>query len=109
MTVYEPWNAARCAEIIVEHTHLEGATLVILQAGAGHTDDRVRVEPSRAEVHGVSSRAQNSGIRGCVPQPWPTSTPGVRAWTGTRAMPSPRARLPAPRANDGLKTVFEEC
>ena len=32
MTVYEPWNAARGAEIIVEHTRLEGATLVILHA-----------------------------------------------------------------------------
>ena len=32
MTVYEPWDAARGAEIIAEHTHLEGATLVILHA-----------------------------------------------------------------------------
>ena len=30
--VYEPWDAARGAEIIAEHTHLEGATLVILHA-----------------------------------------------------------------------------
>jgi len=29
---YEPWDAARGAEIIAEHTHLEGATLVILHA-----------------------------------------------------------------------------
>lgn len=32
MTVYEPWSATRGAEIIAEHTHLEGATLVILHA-----------------------------------------------------------------------------
>ena len=30
--VYEPWDAARGAEIIAEHTQLEGATLVILHA-----------------------------------------------------------------------------
>jgi formate dehydrogenase subunit gamma len=59
--VYEPWNAARGAEIIAEHTHLEGATLVILHA----LQDAFYVpEPaipmiahalnlSRAEVHGV--------------------------------------------------------
>ncbi len=28
----EPWDATRGAEIIAEHQHLEGATLVILQA-----------------------------------------------------------------------------
>src|ERR1700737_1711542 len=32
MPVYEPWNAARGAEIIAEHSRLEGATLVILHA-----------------------------------------------------------------------------
>ena len=30
MSAYEPWNEARCAEIIAEHGKLEGATLVIL-------------------------------------------------------------------------------
>ncbi|HMI13879.1 MAG TPA: NADH-quinone oxidoreductase subunit E, partial [Bradyrhizobium sp.] len=27
-SIYEPWDAARGAEIIAQHTHLEGATLV---------------------------------------------------------------------------------
>ena len=31
-SAYEPWNEARGAEIIAEHDHLEGATLVILHA-----------------------------------------------------------------------------
>jgi formate dehydrogenase subunit gamma len=60
--VYAPWNAARGAEIIAEHTHLEGATLVILHALQGAFG--CVPEPaipmiasalnlSRAEVHGV--------------------------------------------------------
>ncbi len=32
MPAYEPWDAARGAEIIAEHADLEGATLVILHA-----------------------------------------------------------------------------
>src|SRR5450756_2451668 len=60
--VYESWNAARGAEIIAEHTRLEGATLVILHA----LQDAFGCVPepaipmiasalnlSRAEVHGV--------------------------------------------------------
>jgi len=31
-SIYEPWDAARGAEIIAQHTQLEGATLVILHA-----------------------------------------------------------------------------
>jgi formate dehydrogenase subunit gamma len=31
-SIYEPWNAVRGADVIAEHAHLEGATLVILQA-----------------------------------------------------------------------------
>jgi hypothetical protein len=30
MSAFEPWNAARGAEIIAEHTYLEAATLVNL-------------------------------------------------------------------------------
>jgi formate dehydrogenase subunit gamma len=60
--VYEPWNAARGAEIIAEHRHLEGATLVILHAlqGAfGYVPEpaipmiAAALNLSRAEVHGV--------------------------------------------------------
>src|ERR1700687_3840422 len=60
--VYEPWDATRGAEIIAEHTHLEGATLVILHAlqGAfGHVPQPATpmiahtLNLSRAEVHGV--------------------------------------------------------
>jgi formate dehydrogenase subunit gamma len=59
---YEPWNAARGAEIIAEHTRLEGATLVILHAlqGAfGYVPEPAipmiasALNLSRAEVHGV--------------------------------------------------------
>ena len=61
-SIYEPWEAARGAEIIAQHTHLEGATLVILHA-LQEAFDYVP-EPaipmiasalnlSRAEVHGV--------------------------------------------------------
>src|SRR5580700_4845550 len=60
--VYEPWDATRGAEIIAEHTHLEGATLVILHAlqGAfGYVPEPAIpmiahvLNLSRAEVHGV--------------------------------------------------------
>jgi formate dehydrogenase subunit gamma len=60
--VYEPWNAARGAEIIAEHSHLEGATLVILHAlqeSFGYVPEPAipmvadALNLSRAEVHGV--------------------------------------------------------
>src|SRR5664279_5902669 len=60
--LYEPWNAARGAEIIAEHTHLEGATLVILHAlqeAFGYVPEPAipmiasALNLSRAEVHGV--------------------------------------------------------
>jgi len=62
MTVYEPWNATRGAELIAEHTHLEGATLVILHAlqeAFGYVPEPAipmiasALNLSRAEVHGV--------------------------------------------------------
>ena len=62
MTVYEPWNAARGTEIIAEHAHLEGATLVILhalQSAFGHVPEPAipmiasALNLSRAEVYGV--------------------------------------------------------
>ena len=60
--VYEPWDPARGAEIIAEHTHLEGATLVILHAlqeAFGYVPEpaipmiALALNLSRAEVHGV--------------------------------------------------------
>jgi formate dehydrogenase subunit gamma len=62
MTVCEPWNATRGAEIIAEHVQLEGATLVILHAlqeAFGYVPEPVipmiasALNLSRAEVHGV--------------------------------------------------------
>jgi len=62
MPVYEPWDTARGAEIISEHTHLEGATLVILHAlqdAFGYVPEpaipmiALALNLSRAEVHGV--------------------------------------------------------
>jgi formate dehydrogenase subunit gamma len=62
MPVYEPWDAARGAEIIAEHSHLEGATLVILHAlqeAFGCVPEPAvpmiasALNLSRAEVHGV--------------------------------------------------------
>src|SRR3979411_2278112 len=62
MTVYEPWNAARGAEIIAEHVHVEGATLVMLHAlqeAFGYVPEAAipmvatALNLSRAEVHGV--------------------------------------------------------
>jgi formate dehydrogenase subunit gamma len=62
MPVYEPWNAARGAEIIAQHSHLEGATLVILHAlqeAFGYVPEPAvpmiasALNLSRAEVHGV--------------------------------------------------------
>ena len=59
---YEPWEAARGAEIIAEHRHLEGSTLVILHAlqeAFGYVPEpaipmiAVALNLSRAEVHGV--------------------------------------------------------
>src|ERR1700686_1583485 len=60
--VYEPWNAGRGAEIIAEHSKLEGATLVILHAlqeAFGYVPEPAipmiasALNLSRAEVHGV--------------------------------------------------------
>src|SRR5271167_2894238 len=59
---YEPWDAARGAEIIAEHAELEGATLVILHAlqeAFGYVPEPAipmvasALNLSRAEVHGV--------------------------------------------------------
>jgi formate dehydrogenase subunit gamma len=61
-SISEPWNAARGAEIIAEHAHLEGATLVILHAlqeAFGYVPEQAipmvahTLNLSRAEVHGV--------------------------------------------------------
>lgn len=58
----EPWTAERGAEIIAEHRHVEGGTLVILhalQAAFGYVpQDAIpmvaqALNLSRAEVHGV--------------------------------------------------------
>jgi formate dehydrogenase subunit gamma len=60
--VYEPWDAERGGEIIAEHSHLEGATLVILHAlqeAFGYVPEpaipmvAAALNLSRAEVHGV--------------------------------------------------------
>ena len=62
MPIHEPWDAARGAEIIAEHTRLEGATLVILHAlqeAFGYVPEPAipmvasALNLSRAEVHGV--------------------------------------------------------
>src|ERR1700728_4807156 len=60
--VHEPWDATRGAELIAEHAHLEGATLVILHALQdvfGYVPEPAipmiahTLNLSRAEVHGV--------------------------------------------------------
>ena len=62
MSVYEPWEEKRGAEIIAEHLHLEGPTLVILHAlqeSFGYVPEPAipmiaeALNLSRAEVHGV--------------------------------------------------------
>ena len=62
MSVYEPWDDKRGAEIIAEHSHIEGATLVILHAlqeAFGYVPEAAipmvadALSLSRAEVHGV--------------------------------------------------------
>jgi formate dehydrogenase subunit gamma len=62
MSVYEPWNPERGTEIIAEHAHVEGGTLVILhalQAAFGYVPGPAipmiasALNLSRAEVHGV--------------------------------------------------------
>ena len=62
MSVYEPWNAARGAEIIAEHAHIEGTTLVILHAlqdAFGYIPEAAipmvasALNLSRAEVYGA--------------------------------------------------------
>ncbi len=59
---YEPWDVARGAEIIEEHRHLEGSTLVILHAlqeAFGYVPEpaipmiATALNLSRAEIHGV--------------------------------------------------------
>jgi formate dehydrogenase subunit gamma len=60
--VYEPWDVKRGEEIIAEHNHLEGATLVMLHAlqeAFGYVPEAAipmiaqARNLSRAEVHGV--------------------------------------------------------
>jgi formate dehydrogenase subunit gamma len=62
MSLYEPWDEARGAEIIAEHAQFEGATLVILHAlqkAFGYVPEAAipmvasALNLSRAEVHGV--------------------------------------------------------
>jgi formate dehydrogenase subunit gamma len=62
MSVFEPWDAARGAEIIAEHVHVEGGTLVMLHAlqeAFGYVPEEAipmvatARNLSRAEVHGV--------------------------------------------------------
>ena len=62
IATYEPWNATRGSEIIAQHTHLEGAALVILHAlqeAFGYVPEPAipmiasALNLSRAEVHGV--------------------------------------------------------
>ncbi|HXO67370.1 MAG TPA: formate dehydrogenase subunit gamma [Bradyrhizobium sp.] len=62
MPVYEPWDAERGTEIIAEHRHLEGSTLLILHAlqeAFGYVPEpaipmiAAALNLSRAEVHGV--------------------------------------------------------
>jgi len=61
-SVYEPWEAARGAEIISEHSKVEGATLVILHAlqeAFGYVPEEAlpmiaaELNLSRAEIYGV--------------------------------------------------------
>jgi formate dehydrogenase subunit gamma len=61
-SVFEPWDAERGAEIIAQHSHIEGATLVILHAlqeAFGYVPEptipmvAAALNLSRAEVHGV--------------------------------------------------------
>src|SRR3954465_1841422 len=61
-SVYEPWDAARGAEIIAEHSRLEGPTLVILHAlqeAFGYVPEPAipmiaqALNLSRAEIYGV--------------------------------------------------------
>ena len=61
-SAYEPWNAARAAELIAEHSTREGATLVILHAlqeAFGYVPEPAipmiasALNLSRAEVYGV--------------------------------------------------------
>src|ERR671929_7246 len=63
-SVYEPWEAARGAEIISEHSKVEGATLVILHAlqeAFGYVPEEAlpmiasELNLSRAEVYGVAA------------------------------------------------------
>src|ERR1700758_2786310 len=62
MSAHEPWDEKRSAEIIAEHTRLEGATLVMLHAlpeAFGYVPEAAipmvaeALNLSRAEVHGV--------------------------------------------------------
>src|SRR6201989_1986457 len=61
-SVYESWDEARGAEIIAQHLHLEGPTMVILHAlqeAFGYVPEPAipmiaeALNLSRAEVHGV--------------------------------------------------------
>jgi len=62
MSVYEPWDTVRGAEIIAEHSQTEGATLVILHAlqeAFGYVPEAAipmvasALNLARAEVYGV--------------------------------------------------------
>ena len=62
MSIYEPWDETRGAEIVAEHSHVEGGTLVILHAlqeAFGYVPEAAipmiasSLNLSRAEVYGV--------------------------------------------------------
>jgi formate dehydrogenase subunit gamma len=62
ISVYEPWDEARGAEIIAEHSQVEGGTLVVLHAlqeAFGYVPEAAipivasALNRSRAEVYGV--------------------------------------------------------
>src|ERR1700757_3370261 len=68
MSAHEPWDEKRGAEIIAEHSHMEGATLVMLHAlqeAFGYVPQAAipmvasALNMSRAEVHGVVTFSHN--------------------------------------------------
>src|ERR1700709_2718054 len=88
--IYEPWDAARGAEIIAGHIHLEGPALVILHAmqeAFGYVPEPAipmiasALNLSRAEVHGVftfyhdfrHAPAGRHVLKRCRAEAWPAA------------------------------------
>ena len=113
MSVYEPWDEKRGAEIIAEHSDLEGSTLVILHAlqqAFGYVPEPAipmvaeALRLSRAEVHGVAVDELEAGLTAAA-APIRSAHGDIIASMSLRKGSSPKERWPASKPASRAKTT----